>query len=134
MASLNKIMLIGNLTRDPELRYLPGGAPCAKVGIAVTRTWSDSKGDRQEEVSSFNVTAFDKRAELLAKYAKKGNRMFIEGRLSARTVTNDKGETRTFHDIILGDFQFLSTASADGANSASTAFGAPQNGTPCDAD
>ena len=109
MASLNKIMLIGNLTRDPELRYLASGKAMTRMGLAVNRTWTDKDGKRQEEASFFNLVAFDKRAETLAKYSKKGDRLFVEGRLDARTVTNDKGETHTYHDININEFQFLNS-------------------------
>lgn len=107
MASLNKVMLIGALTRDPEMRFLANGDAMCRLGLAVNRVWTDKQGRRQEEASFFNLVAFGKRAEILSKYCKKGHRLFVDGRLNARTVTNDKGETRTFHDVQVEGFQFL---------------------------
>ena len=110
MASLNRVMLIGNLTRDPEIRYLANGQPMARIGLAVSRSWKTKDGKTQESVSFFNLVAFEKRAEILAKHTRKGHRLFVEGELQARTVTNDKGEQRTFHDIRVNGFQFLTNA------------------------
>lgn len=107
MASLNKVMLIGNLTRDPEVRFTATGKAMATFGMAVNRTWLDHDGRKHEEASFFNLVAYEKRAEVIGKYCKKGNRLFVEGRLEARTVTNEKGETRTFHNIVVNEFQFL---------------------------
>jgi single-strand DNA-binding protein len=98
---------------------LPSGQAMTQLGIAVNRTWRDKDGSQQEEVSYFNLVAFDKRAETLGKYARKGNRMFVDGRLRARTVQNDKGESRTFHDVVVEEFQFLGgTAKASEAETA----------------
>lgn len=115
MADMNKVMLIGNLTRDPELRFLASGQAMAKLGLAVNRRWKDKDGREQKEVTFFNLVAFEKQAETLAKFCKRGHRLFIDGRLTARTVTNDKGETRTFHDIRIDDFQFLTPSAKAGS-------------------
>lgn len=114
MASFNKVLLVGNLTRDPEMRALAAGGQMARLGLAVNRRWTDKEGAKREEANFFNLVAYDKQAETLGKFAKKGNRMLIDGALSARTVTNDKGEHRTFHDIRVRDFQFLDSAPKDG--------------------
>ena len=114
MASLNKVMLIGNLTRDPETRVLAGGGSMTRFSLALNRTWKDKAGEKQEEVTFVNCVAFEKRAETLAQYCKKGHRLFVEGRLSVRAVTNEAGEKRTFTDINVSDFQFL-TAKGDGS-------------------
>ncbi|MBI4869470.1 MAG: single-stranded DNA-binding protein [Candidatus Wallbacteria bacterium] len=114
MASLNRVMLIGNLTRDPEVRMLATGKQMTRLGMAVNRTWRDKEGQRREDVTFFNLTAFDRQAEMISKYARKGQRLFVDGRLQARTVTNDKGEARTFHDVRVRDYQFLD-GTKDGA-------------------
>lgn len=114
MASFNKVMLVGNLTRDPETRMLASGQQMARMGIAVNRRYKDKEGKRHEEASFFNMVAFEKRAETLSRYARKGSLLFVDGRLDARTVQNDRGESRTFHDIVIEDFQFLSPANRGG--------------------
>ena len=114
--SLNKVLLVGNLTRDPEMRQLAPGRLMVRMGMAVNRQWVDKDGNKCEEASFFNIVAHEEKAEILVKYAKKGRRLFIEGRLTARTVTNDKGETRTYHDITVCEFQFLDRK-ADGRQS-----------------
>ena len=103
----SKVMLIGNLTRDPELRILASGQAMTRLGIAVSRKFRDKDGVLREEATFLNLVAFEKRAETLARYAKKGSRLFVDGRLTARTVQNDRGESRTFHDIVVEGFQFL---------------------------
>ncbi|MBI2942763.1 MAG: single-stranded DNA-binding protein [Candidatus Wallbacteria bacterium] len=103
----SKVMLVGNLTRDPEVRTLPSGKPMTRLGLAVNRTWLDKDGERREDVSFFNLVAYSRQAECLAKYARKGARLFVDGRLTARTITNDRGEAHTFHDVIVEQFQLL---------------------------
>lgn len=103
----SKVMLVGNLTRDPETRVLASGEPMCRLGIAVNRAWRNRDGQRHEEASFFNLVAYAKQAECLAKHAKKGSRIFVDGRLAARTVQNDRGESRTFTDVVVEGFQFL---------------------------
>ncbi|MBI4870597.1 MAG: single-stranded DNA-binding protein [Candidatus Riflebacteria bacterium] len=116
MGSLNRVMLIGNLTRDPEMRTLPTGAAMALTGIAVNRTYTDRQGNRKDEPTFLNLVAFEKRAEILGKFAKKGRPLFIDGRLRARTVQNDKGESRTFHDVLVEGIQFLDSSRGGGTS------------------
>ena len=103
----SKTLLVGILTRDPETRMLASGQQMTRLGIAVNRRYRDKDGALREEASFFNLVAFEKRAECLAKYGHKGQRIFVDGRLSARTVQNDRGESRTFHDIVVEGFQIL---------------------------
>ena len=105
--NFSKVMLIGVLTCDPETRTLATDRAMTRLGIAVTRKFKDSRGHVQEETTFLNVVAYGKSAETLARYGKKGTRLFVDGRLSARTVQNDRGESRTFHDIVVEGFQFL---------------------------
>ena len=81
MASFNKVILAGNLTRDPELRYTPKGTAIAKIGLAVNRTWKSETGEMKEEVTFVDVDAFGRQAEVIAQYMKKGRPLLVEGRL-----------------------------------------------------
>lgn len=81
MASVNKVMMLGRLTRDPELRYTPKGTAVCDLGVALNRTWTDPGGEKKEEVTFVDVTAWSRTAELCAQYLKKGRQVFIEGRL-----------------------------------------------------
>lgn len=81
MASFNKVILVGNLTRDPELRYTPKGMAIAKVGLAVNRNWTSESGEKKEEVTFVDVDIFGRTAENVAQYMKKGRPILIEGRL-----------------------------------------------------
>jgi len=81
MANLNKVLLIGNLTRDPELRYTPKGTAVAQIGIAVNRVWNDDQGQQKEEVTFIDIEAWGRLAETAGKYLTKGRPVFIEGRL-----------------------------------------------------
>src|SRR6059036_2839554 len=81
MASLNKVMLMGNLTRDPEVRYTPKGTAVAEIGLAVNRTFTAENGEKREETTFVDVTLWGRQAEVAAEYLKKGRPVFIEGRL-----------------------------------------------------
>lgn len=81
MTGFNKVILAGNLTRDPELRYTPSGTAIAKFGLALNRKWKDQSGELKEEVTFVDVDAFGKQAELIGQYLKKGNPLLVEGRL-----------------------------------------------------
>ncbi len=110
MASLNKVFLIGNLTRDPELRYTPSGMAIASFGIAVnTPMGKDDQGNQRTETLFVDVVAFGKQAETLAEYMKKGRLIFLEGRLRYRTWEDANGNRRSKHEVILNNFQFLSS-------------------------
>ena len=85
MASFNKVILVGNLTRDPELRYTPKGTAIAKIGLAVNRVWTNEAGEKKEEVTFVDVDAFGKTAETIGQYLKKGRPILIEGRLRYQT-------------------------------------------------
>src|ERR1700745_340831 len=85
MASFNKVILIGNLTRDPELRYTPKGTAVAKIGLAINRTWRTETGETKEEVTFRDIEPFGKTAETIGKYLKKGRPILIEGRLKYET-------------------------------------------------
>lgn len=104
---INKALIYGNLTRDPELKSLPSGQPVATFGVATNRTWKDKNGVKQESVDFHNVVAFGKPAELIHQYLKKGQPVFVEGRISTRSW-DDKatGEKKYRTEIIVENFQF----------------------------
>ena len=108
MASFNKVILVGNLTRDPELRYTPKGMAIAKIAIAVNRKWTSESGEQKEEVTYVDVDAFGKQAETIGQYMRKGSPMLIEGRLRL-DQWDDKttGQKRSRLGVVLEGFQFL---------------------------
>ena len=107
MANLNKVFLIGNLTRDPELRYTPGGTAVANLGIAVNRRFKDSSGELKEEVCFLTVTVWDKQAEACCQYLKKGRSVFVEGVLQSRFWETSDGQKRSAIDVRAERVQFL---------------------------
>ena len=109
MANYNKVILIGNLTRDPELRYTPKGLAIAKIGVAVKRSWRDANsGELKEEVTFVDVDAFGKQAETLGQYMKKGRPLLIEGRLRLDTWEDKQtNQKRSKLGVVLESFQFL---------------------------
>jgi single-strand DNA-binding protein len=108
MASFNKVILIGNLTRDPELRYTPKGTAIAKLGLAMNRTWRDEAGQTKEEVTFVDVAAFGKQAETLGHYMKKGRPIMVEGRLKLDTWDDKQtNQKRSRLEVVLESFQFL---------------------------
>lgn len=108
MAGYNKVILIGNLTRDPELRYTPQGVAIAKIGLAVNRTWKNEAGETKEEVTFVDVDAFRRQAETLAQYLKKGSPLMVEGRLKLDQWDDKQtGQKRSRLGIVLEGFQFL---------------------------
>lgn len=107
MANLNKVFLIGNLTRDPELRYTPGGTAVANLGIAVNRRFKDSSGELKEEVCFLTVTVWDKQAEACCQYLNKGRPVFVEGVLQSRFWETSDGQKRSAIDVRAERVQFL---------------------------
>ncbi len=114
MASFNKVILIGNLTRDPELKYTPKGTAVARLGLAVSRSWKTDTGETREEVAFIDVDAFGRQAEVIGQYMKKGRPMMIEGRLKL-DQWDDKttGQKRSKLGVVLESFQFLGTGRSD---------------------
>lgn len=118
MPNLNKVLLIGNLTRDPDLRHTPKGTPVADISLAINRTWSDESGARREEVTFVDITLWNRQAELAAQYLKKGRSSLIEGRLHIDTW-DDKatGQKRSRLKVVAESLQFLGAAHADAPSS-----------------
>ena len=109
---LNKAMIYGNLTRDPELKALPNGTPVASFGIATNRTYKDAVGAKQEQTEFHNVTVFGKQAETVSQYLKKGSAAYIEGRLATRSWDKD-GVKQYRTEIVAEVVQFGPKAAAE---------------------
>ena len=107
MANLNKVFLIGNLTRDPELRYTPSGSAVAKFGIAVNRTWKSQTGEKKEEACFVDCQAWTRVAEVISEYCHKGSPLFIEGRLQLDSWEGKDGQKRTKLLVVVENAQFL---------------------------
>ncbi len=107
MASLNKVLLIGNLTRDPELRYIPSGSAVTSFTIAVNRVYKLQTGEKKEEVSFVRVVVWGRLAEVCNDYLKKGNPVFVEGRLQSRSWDGQDGQKRSTLEVIATNIQFL---------------------------
>jgi single-strand DNA-binding protein len=105
--SLNRVQLIGNLTRDPELRYTPSGAGVCSFGIATNRSWTTDTGEKREEVEFHNIVAWRKLAEICSQYLKKGSKVFVEGRLATRSWTSPEGQPKTKTEIVIDDMIML---------------------------
>ena len=118
MANLNKVMLIGNLTRDPELRYTPKGTAVAELSLAINRTWNNEAGQKQEEVTFVEVTLWGKTAELAQKFLVKGRSVYLEGRLTLDTWDDkETGKKRSKLKVVADTLQFIS----DGKNRSESA-------------
>lgn len=108
MASFNKVILVGNLTRDPELRYTPSGKAIAKLSLAVNRTWRSESGENREEVTFVDVDAFGKQAETIGQYLRKGRPILVEGRLKMdQWEDKQTGQKRSRLGVVLEVFRFL---------------------------
>ncbi|MCX7926760.1 MAG: single-stranded DNA-binding protein [Candidatus Omnitrophica bacterium] len=107
MANLNKVFLIGNLTRDPELRYTPQGTAVANLGLAVSHRFRDKAGEVKEEVCFLNVVAWNKLAESCNQFLTKGSPVFVEGRLQMRSWDDPQGKKRTVIEVRAERVQFL---------------------------
>jgi single-strand DNA-binding protein len=113
MANLNKVFLIGNLTRDPELRYTPAGVAVANLGLAVNRRFRDKTGELKEDVCFLTVTVWDKQAEACCQYLQKGSPIFVEGVLQSRSWETPDGQKRSTIDVRAERVQFLGKFSSD---------------------
>src|SRR3954454_12460241 len=114
MASYNKVILVGNLTRDPEVSYTAKGLAIAKLRLAINRYWRDANGEQKEEVTFVDVDAFGKQAETLGQYMKKGRPLMVEGRLKLDTWDDKQtNQKRSRLGVVLESFQFLDSRGAD---------------------
>ena len=116
MASFNKVILVGNLTRDPELRYTPKGTAVAKVGLAVNRNWTSESGEKKEEVTFVDVDIFGRTAENVSQYMRKGRPILIEGRLKLDQWDDKQtGQKRSRLGVVAETVQFLGGGQEGGA-------------------
>src|SRR6478736_9803433 len=118
MASFNRVILAGNITRDPELRYTPKGTAVAKIGMAINRQWKDESGQQKEEVTFVDVDAFGRQAEVISQYLKKGRPILVEGRLKLDQWDDKRtGQKRSRLGVVLENFQFLDSGRGDAGGS-----------------
>ncbi len=118
--AFNKVILLGNLTADPETRTTPNGQSVTSFSLAVNRTWNDAQGNRQEETSFINCTAWGQRGETIAKYVQKGRQLLVSGRLQQRTWQDkETGKNRSTIDVIVEEFSFISDGRGGSSDSSS---------------
>jgi single-strand DNA-binding protein len=115
MASFNKVMLLGNLTRDPEVKYTPKGSAVADIGLAVNRTYTTDGGEKREETTFVDVTMWGRQAEIAGEYLKKGRPLFVEGRLQLDTWDDKQtGQKRSKMRVVCENFQMLGSRDGGG--------------------
>lgn len=115
MPSLNKVMLIGNVTRDPEIRYTPKGTAVAEVGLAINRVFTPEGGERREETTFVDITFWGRQAEIVAEYGKKGKPLYVEGRLQLDSWDDKQsGQKRSKLRVVGENFQFLGSRGEGG--------------------
>ena len=115
MASVNKVILVGNLGRDPEVRYMPNGDAVANFSIATTETWKDKQGNRQEKTEWHNIVMYRRLAEIVGEYLKKGSQVYIEGRLQTRKWQDKQGNDRYTTEIIADQLKMLGGRNSNAA-------------------
>jgi single-strand DNA-binding protein len=120
MAGVNKVILIGNLGKDPELRYTPNGQPVASFSLATTERWNDKNNQKQEKTEWHNIVVWGKLAELVNQYLKKGRSAYIEGRITNRSWDDRDGNKKYRTEIVANQIQFLSGNQGGGDASAIT--------------
>ena len=108
MAFYNHVTLMGNLTKDPDLRYVPSGAAVCNFGLAINRAYTDEDGEKKEDVTFIDIVCWNKLAEACAEYLHKGSPAFIEGRLKQNSWETEDGQKRYKHEIVARSVQFLS--------------------------
>jgi len=129
MASLNKVLLIGNLTRDPDVRMLSNGRPVCNFGLALNRNYKDAEGNRKEEVTFVDVECYGPRAEAVGRFFTKGRSIFVEGRLKLDQWESKEGEKRSAIRVVLDNFEFVDSKQ-DGQSSVDRQSLSPSNSSP----
>ena len=115
MASLNKVLLIGNLTRDPDVRMMSNGRPVCNFGLALNRSYKDAEGNRKDETTFVDVESFGPRAEAVGRFFTKGRAIFIEGRLKLDQWESKEGEKRSALKVVLDSFEFVDSKQEGGS-------------------
>ena len=113
----SKAIIVGNITRDPELRSTPSGAQVCSFSVAVNRNYKDSSGSQQESVSFIDCSAWGRAAEIIAQYAKKGSGILVSGRLEQRSWEDKEGQKRSRVEIVVEDFNFVGGSAGEGGAS-----------------
>jgi single-strand DNA-binding protein len=131
MASFNKVILVGNLTRDPELRYTPKGLAIAKIGVAVNRVWTNEAGEKKEEVTFVDVDVFGRTAENVGQYMRKGRPILIEGRLRLDQWDDKQtGQKKSKLGVVAETVQFLGSPGEGGGGGGAPAAARPARPAP----
>ena len=128
MANFNKVILMGNLTRDIELRHTQGGMAIAKFGMAINRKTSSQSGEAKESTCFVDCTAFGKSAELLSQYVRKGSQLFVDGRLEFSTWEAKEGGKRSKLEVIVENFQFMGSGNRDNSGGGGGGGGGERRG------
>ncbi len=127
MASYNRVILMGNMTRDPQLRYLPSNTAVCEFGLAVNRKWRDRDGNQKDEVCFVDIAAFGRQAETINQYMTKGRPILVEGHLKLDSWTGQDGQKRSKHTVVVDTFQFVgSRGDQQGSGDGAHERGAPQ--------
>jgi len=114
MASVNKVILVGNLGKDPEVRYMPSGDAITNITLATTDSWKDKNGEKQEKTEWHRVAFFGRLAEIAGEYLKKGSQVYVEGRLQTRKWQDKEGQDRYTTEIVADRMQMLGSRSGGG--------------------
>ncbi len=130
MAGINKVIIVGNLGKDPELRHTPQGQPVANFPIATSESWNDKTGQKQERTEWHRVVVWGKLAELCGKYLSKGRKAYVEGRLQTRAWDGQDGQKRYTTEVIATTVQFLDSAADRGQSSSMGGSAASQEESP----
>ena len=130
MASVNKVILIGNLGRDPETRYMPDGGAITNISIATTEQWKDKAGEKQEKTEWHRVAFFGKLAEIAGEYLKKGSQVYVEGRLQTRKRQDKDGADKYTTEIVANAMQMLGSRQGMGGGGGSDRGEPPDRGEP----
>jgi single-strand DNA-binding protein len=127
---VNKVILIGHLGADPDMRYTPSGAGVCELRLATSESWKDKNGQRQERTEWHRIVVWGKTAEICAKYLAKGRQVFIEGRIQTRSYDDKEGQKRYITEIIANDVQFLSSGRDGGGGGGGARRGGGDEGPP----
>ena len=132
MAGVNKVILIGNLGNDPDMRYMPNGEPVANISIATSETWNDKNtGEKREKTEWHRVVAYRRTAEIIGQYTRKGSKLYVEGRLQTRKWTDQSGQQRYTTEIVADNIQMLdSRGGGEGSFGGNGGGNRPQPPTP----
>jgi single-strand DNA-binding protein len=114
--SVNKVILIGNLGKDPDLRYTPGGKAVASFSLATSERWTNQEGQKQENTTWHNIVAWGKQAEVMKEYLAKGKQVYIEGRIQNRSYEDKEGNKKYISEVVVQNFTFLGSRDSGGSS------------------